>query len=287
MTGTIDLKNISNVVVTGKSGAGKQPRIDVLVEEFDLKQLSTGNIFRHYLGLYNSLNYSKPLDEFWSEDKKDFIEENDIREKLERYLDDNNMGAECGAPGEDEEAFPKINDLILGMKAKYYVEKGVFVPDGLVNDLLKASFADNNYENTVLDGYPRTINQAEYLLRIMNEVNRKIDLVLVVENEDDLIISRTMGRRICPSCSKVYHTEFKPPNEDGTCKACGADVILRSDDSEEKSRSRLNEFQVKCVPAIEYLEQQEIPVAHVNGNLEVFTKENVKQSVMDSITPSL
>ena len=66
MTAVINLSNASNIVVTGKSGAGKQPRIDVLVEEFGLNQISTGNIFRHYLGLFNSLEYPKTLDEFWS-----------------------------------------------------------------------------------------------------------------------------------------------------------------------------------------------------------------------------
>jgi len=152
-----------------------------------------------------------------------------------------------------------------------------------VNDLLKASFAKNDFKGTVLDGYPRTVNQSEYLTEIMKEVGGNIDLVLIVDNDDDLIISRTMGRRICPKCGKVYHTEFKPPNPDGTCKKCGTEVILRSDDSEQKIRSRLNEFSVKCTPAIEYLEKISIPVIHVNGNLEVFTHENVKNSVLKTI----
>ena len=283
MTPTIDLGKKSNIVVTGKSGAGKQPRIDVLVEEFGLNQISTGNIFRHYLGLFNALEYPKTLDEFWSDDAEGFIPDSEIRENIRAFMSTSNKGTECGDPGSDEIEAPGIDDLVLGLKAKYFVEKGLFVPDDLVNDLLRATFAKNEFKGSVLDGYPRTVNQSKYLLKMMKEVRGTIDLVLVVDNEDDLIISRTMGRRICPTCSKVYHTEFKPPNTDGTCKECGTKVILRSDDSEEKIRSRLNEFRVKCVPAIQFLEEQGIPVAHVNGNLEEFTKENVRNSVMDAI----
>ena len=283
MPDTIELTSESNIVVTGKSGAGKQPRIDVLVEEFGLEQLSTGNIFRHYLGLFNNMEDPQTLDNFWSDEDGGFIPDSEIRAQLNEFLAEAGKGTECGAPGDDEDAYPHIDDLVLGMKAKYFVEKGLFVPDGLVNDLLKASFAKNDFRGTVLDGYPRTNNQSGYLLELMKEAGRKIDLVLVVDNEDDLIISRTMGRRICPKCAKVYHTEFKPPNEDGTCKACGTEVILRSDDSKEKIGRRLEEFRVKCVPAIEFLKKEKIPVAHVNGNLEEFTTENVRNSVIEAI----
>jgi adenylate kinase len=283
MTGTIELTRESNVVVTGKSGAGKQPRIDVLVEEFSMKQLSTGNIFRHYLGVFNSIGYPKSLDEFWSEEEKGFVPDSDIRTRLEGFLRETNLGTECGAPGEEEGEQPPIDDLVLGLKAKFFVEKGLFVPDELVKDLLKASFAKNDFRGTVLDGYPRTINQSMYLKKLMSDVGGGIDLVLVVDNDDDLIIGRTMGRRICPDCGKVYHTEFKPPNADGSCKVCGKQVILRSDDSEEKIRRRLEEFRVKCIPAIRYLENEGIPLVHVEGNLEVFTKENVRKSVLDAI----
>ena len=283
MTDTIELTSQSNVVVTGKSGAGKQPRIDVLVEEFGLRQLSTGNIFRHYLGLFNSVEYPRTLDVFWSSGEGGFISDSEIRHQLNEFLAETGKGTECGAPGDDDEAYPHIDDLVLGLKAKYFVEKGLFVPDELVNDLLKASFEKNDLKGTVLDVYPRTVNQSEYLLRMMKDAGGKIDLILVVDNEDDLIIGRTMGRRICPKCSKVYHTEFKPPNDDGTCKECGTEVILRSDDSEEKIKSRLEEFRVKCIPAIQFLEKEGVQVAHVNGNLEEFTKENVMNSVLDAI----
>ncbi len=263
--------NIINVVVTGKSGAGKQPRIDVLVEEFGLEQLSTGNIFRHYLGLFNNLGFEKSLDEFWSQETGNFIPDSDIAASLAAFL--NTAGKDTAA----------LDDLVLGLKAKYFVENGLFGPDELVNQLVRSTFGKKDFRGAVLDGYPRTISQARYLRQLMEESGSRIDLVVLVDNENELIIKRTIGRRICPDCGKVYHMEFKPPNADGSCKECGTKVILRSDDSEEKIRRRLAEFESKCVPAIEFLKKAKIPVAVVPGNLDVFTKENVRKSVLDAL----
>jgi len=271
MASDSDEHTVTNIVVTGKSGAGKQPRIDVLIEEFGLEQLSTGNIFRHYLGLFDSIGYRHPLDEFWSDRAANFIPDGKIKEKLDVFL------------GERTEEPPLIDDLILGLKAKYFVEKGLFGPDDLVNELVSSAFGKRNFSGMVLDGYPRTENQAEYLISLLDEVDSKIDFVLIVDNDDELIVKRTIGRRICPLCGKVYHLEHKPPGPNGSCKDCNAIVILRSDDSEEKIRRRLQEFREKCVPAISYMKQAGIPMVSVPGNLAVFTKENVRKSVLDAI----
>ena len=272
MAKTVELTGESNIVVTGKSGAGKQPRIDVLVQDFGLRQLSTGNIFRHYLGLFDAIGYPHALEGFRPGESGNFLPDGEIEAALDAFL--------AAAQGD---AASDVRDLVLGLKAKYYVERGLFVPDGLVNDLLKASFARNGFKGTVLDGYPRTANQAEYLMNLMRDVGGRIDLVLVVDNDDDLIIARTLGRRICPSCGKVFHVEFKPPGPDGACTACGTEVVLRSDDSEQKIKRRLDEFRMKCLPAIGFMKRAGIPVAHVNGNLEVFTVENVRRSVLEAV----
>ena len=253
-------RSITNVIVTGKSGAGKQPRIDVLVEEFGLEQLSTGNIFRSYLGKFNEYGYEGDLKEFWDESKERFIPDDEIAEKL----------------GTSD------NDIMLGMKAKYFVDKGLFVPDYITNELFESYFAKKNYRNQVLDGYPRTLQQAEFLLKLIERENSKIDFVLLVENSDEMIIERTVNRRICPKCGKVYHLVYNPP-DNGRCRECGAEVVQRSDDTEEKIRSRLEEFRKKTVPALEYLEKHGIPVVKVAGHLEEFTPENVRKSVMDAI----
>jgi len=271
-----DTFNFSNIVVTGKSGAGKQPRIDALMEEFGLEQLSTGNIFRHYLGLFGRIDYPHALDAFWSEEGKNFIPDKEIKESLRAFLN------ESGKTGQ----LAELDELVLGLKAKYFVENGLFGPDDLVNELVRSAFGKKDFQSTVLDGYPRTENQAKYFLSLLEEAGKKADFVLIVDNDDELIVKRTIGRRICPSCGKVYHMEYKPPNTDGSCKECGTEVILRSDDSEEKIRRRLEEFRLKCLPAIEYLKKAGIPVVNVPGNLEVFTKENVRKSVLDAIQSS-
>ena len=257
-------RSITNVIVTGKSGAGKQPRIDVLVEEFGLEQLSTGNIFRSYLGKFNDYEYEGDLKEFWDESKERFIPDDEIAEKL----------------GTSD------NDIMLGMKAKYFVDKGLFVPDYITNELFESYFAKKNYRNQVLDGYPRTLQQAEFLLKLIERENSKIDFVLLVENSDEMIIERTVNRRICPKCGKVYHLVYNPP-DNGRCRECGAEVVQRSDDTEEKIRSRLEEFRKKTAPALEYLEKHGIPVVKVPGHLEEFTPENVRKSVMDEVNKLL
>jgi len=255
------MSEFTNIVVSGKSGAGKQPRIDVLVEEYGLEQLSTGDIFRNYLGKFNKYRYDGDLEIFWNDDKKQFISDDLIAEKLGT----NNQ------------------DILLGLKAKYFVEKGLFVPDYITNALFEAFFAKKNYRNQVLDGYPRTPEQSKFLLDLMQKHDSKIDFVLVVDNTDERIISRTIKRRICPKCGKVYHLEYKPPVDGKFCSKCGTEVIQRSDDTEEKIRSRLREFQEKALPALNYLKDQGMPVVTVPGHLENFTSENVRKSVIDEI----
>jgi len=257
---SIDLDNIENVIVTGKSGAGKQPRIDVLAEEFNLEQLSTGDIFRYYLRIFDTYEYNGNLSQFWDEKKQRFISDKEIADEI----------------GTDD------NNVLLGLKAKYFVERGLFGPDYIVNALFESTFADKGYTGQILDGYPRTIEQAKFLLSLTREKKVTINFMVLVDNTDERIIQRTVQRRICPKCGKVYHLTYKPP-KNGKCENCGVDVIQRSDDTEEKIRSRLQEFRKKALPAIKYLEEQGIPLIKVPGHLEEFTQKNVKKSVMKEI----
>ena len=253
-------KQVTNVIVTGKSGAGKQPRIDVLLKEYGLEQLSTGNIFRHFLGRFNEYSFQGSLDQFWQEEEGSFISDDIIASEI----------------GTDDE------DIILGMKAKYFVEKGLFGPDSIVNALFESAFSKKDYRNQVLDGYPRTIDQARFLLDLLDTHDSIVDFIIWVENTDERIIKRTTNRRICANCGKVYHLLYKPSNK-GNCETCGIPVIQRSDDTEEKIKSRLQEFYTKTVPAIQHLIDKGIPCAKVPGHLETFTEETVKQTVMDAI----
>lgn len=260
MTRKIDPNTITNIIVMGKSGAGKQPRIDVLVNEFGLEQLSTGNIFRRYIGDFDGIAFDGDLEQFWKDGW--FIPDEEIKEMLDvRDSDDS---------------------IILGLKAKYFVERGMFVPDRITNELFASAFGKKNYKNQVLDGYPRTKNQAEFLLDLVKNNNSKIDLLMLVDTADELIIKRTVKRRICPKCGKVYHLDYNPPNGK-YCKKCGSKVIQRSDDTEEKIRSRLEEFRNKSLPALNFLQSNGIPIAKVPGHLDEFTPENVRKSVMEEI----
>jgi len=263
-------EDVQNIVVTGKSGAGKQPRIDVLVKEFGYKQLSTGNIFREYLGKFRESGFKGDISQFYDAKAGRFKPDKEIAAALKK----------AGVKGD-------IDAVVLGLKAETFVSSGKFVPDAITNALFTGAFSKLGFKNTVLDGYPRTIDQAKHLLKVAKDENVNIGLVVIVDNDDDAIVKRTIGRRICPKCAKVYHLEHKPPRDGRFCKDCGVEVIQRSDDTEQKIRSRLKEFQDKCKPAIEVLQKAGIPVVSVPGNLPTFTDEAVRKSVMDAISPVL
>lgn len=263
---------IRNLVVAGKSGAGKQPRIDVLVQAYGLTQLSTGNIFREYLGAFKKVRANVTTDGLWVEGR--FAPDADLATAL---------APACAAAGVDVDA------AVLGFKAAQYVDRGLFVPDDITNALLAAAFRARGCNGIALDGYPRTVDQSRFLLDLVAREGTGLDLILVVDNDDEAIVARTVGRRICPNaaCGKVFHLQFKPPAADGTCTACGTPVILRSDDTEEKIRTRLAEFQAKALPAVEHLQAAGIPLVTVPGNLPVFTDEAVRESVLSVVKPVL
>lgn len=257
---------LSNILVMGKSGAGKQPRIDVLVNEFGLKQLSTGDMFRSYLKKFDSIEFKGDVLQFYDETTDQFAPDAEILQAL-------------GSVAEREDAA----GVLLGLKAKYFVESGKFAPDSITNAMFEAEFVKADCKGIVLDGYPRTIGQAELLLDLVAKYKSKLDAIVLVESEDEGIVSRTTGRRICPNCKKVYHIEHKPARDGKFCLACDTEVIQRSDDTESKIRSRLEEFQTKALPTIEFLKSKSIPVVGVPGNLPVFTEEAVRESVMKEL----
>jgi adenylate kinase len=264
---TPETTRFQNILVMGKSGAGKQPRIDVLVKEFGLEQLSTGDIFRHFLNLLRDFHHQfteAEVKDIWGEL---LLPDPRIREILSRY-----------SSSEEE-----MEELFLGVKARYYIRKGLFVPDVLVNDLVDIAFSKMGYRGAVLDGYPRTMPQARHLISMVEKAGTRIDLVLLVDNEDEAIVARVVGRRICPSCGKVFHMEYKPPKEGRTCTRCGHDVVQRIDDTEENIWSRLRQFHHKVEPILEFIEEKGIPVAVVSGDLPEFTEEAVRSSVLEAI----
>ncbi len=267
----IKKENIGNMIVTGKSGAGKQPRIDVLVNEFGLEQLSTGNIFREYVGAFDGSGFKGDLERFYDAENDTFVPDEEIENAIKEQLPD----------------VEEVRPVLLGLKAKYFMNSGKFVPNNSTNELFTEYFSKKDYRGYVLDGYPRTPDQAEYLLELVKEKGVSIDMVILVNNSDKNIIQRTIGRRICPSCKKVYHVEHKPSKDNVHCDVCGAELILRSDDTENKIKVRLAEFYAKVIPCLTILENEGIPILTVEGNLEEFTEENVRRSVMEKVEPLL
>jgi adenylate kinase family enzyme len=265
----LERDEVQNIVVMGKSGAGKQPRIDVLVNEFGLKQLSTGNIFREYVGAFDRSGFTGDLERFYDPEKDTFVPDEVILSAIEEQVPD--------------AADPR--SIMLGLKAKYFMNSGRFVPNSSTNELFAEYFSKGGYKGFVLDGYPRTPDQSRFLLDLCGEKGVRVDLVVLVQNEDDLIIDRTMGRRICKNCGKVYHIKFKPSKDNVHCDICGSPLIQRADDTEEKIRTRLQEYYDKALPALDILKEAGIPVANVPGNLAVFTDAAVRDSVLEAISP--
>lgn len=148
------------------------------------------------------------------------------------------------------------NGTELGKKAKEYMDQGKLVPDELTIQLLLDRVAQDDCRNGyVLDGFPRTIPQAEVLTKALAETGSKVDYAINVDVPDENIIHRMSGRRSCPKCGASYHIEFIPPKQEGICDACGAELIQREDDKPETVKNRLAVYHEQTQPLIEYYEK--------------------------------
>ena len=151
------------------------------------------------------------------------------------------------------------NNTELGLKAKEYIDKGQLVPDELtVSILLDRVSKDDCAKGYILDGYPRTIPQAEALKEALAKEGEKIDLALDVEAPDNLIIKRMAGRRTCPNCSAIYHIETLKPKKEGICDLCGSELIQRKDDNEETVKNRLKIYHEMTEPLISYYKKENV-----------------------------
>ncbi len=141
----------------------------------------------------------------------------------------------------------------LGMKAKEYMDQGLLVPDELTCDLVVDRISQPDAKNGyVLDGFPRTIPQAEALTNALNARGEAVDYAIDVEVPDDNIVKRMGGRRACLKCGATYHITFNPPKKEGCCDACGGELVLRDDDKPETVQKRLDVYHAQTQPLIEY-----------------------------------
>jgi len=159
----------------------------------------------------------------------------------------------------------------LGQRAKAFIDKGQLVPDEIVLELLgeRLQQADTK-RGFLLDGFPRTIPQAEALGGMLTGYGKKLDHVLVLDAPEEELVTRISGRRICESCQASYHVVAKPARKGGVCDRCGGALIQRSDDSESIIRNRLREFAGKTKPVVEYFLAHGWPVRMIdaNGNMD-------------------
>jgi len=157
----------------------------------------------------------------------------------------------------------------LGIKAKEYVDQGLLVPDditiGIVRERLQK---DDCQEGFLLDGFPRTISQAEALDDMLKDMGRQIDNVMNLIVDRDLLLARLTGRRICKSCGATYHLIFNAPKAAGVCDKCSGELYQRSDDTEEKVGTRLDEYLNKTAPLLDYYRNKGL-LRQVDGEQEI------------------
>ncbi len=200
-----------NILFMGPPGAGKGTQAEVIVNEFGIPHISTGDAFR--------------------------------------------LAIKQGTP--------------VGIKAKEYMDQGLLVPDdvtvGIVRERLQQSDCEKGF---LLDGFPRTLSQAEALEDLLSGLGKKLDHVINLKVDRNKLLARLTGRRICKSCGSTYHVIFNPPVQEGVCDKCGGELYQRSDDNEESVGTRLDEYINKTAPLLNFYEDKGL-LRQVDGEQEI------------------
>ncbi len=172
------------------------------------------------------------------------------------------------------------NGTELGKKAKEYMDQGLLVPDELTCDLVMDRIAQDDAKNGfVLDGFPRTIPQAEALTAALKKIGQTMDYAIDVDVPDESIVGRMSGRRACLKCGATYHIVAIPPKKEGICDTCGSELVLRDDDKPETVQKRLDVYHAQTQPLIEYYTKQGI-LKSVDGTVPM-------EKVFEAITAIL
>lgn len=210
------------IIMLGPPGAGKGTQARKLAEEFNIHQISTGDIFR-------------------------------------RAVQDNTP---------------------MGKKAKEYMDTGMLVPDDIVISIVEERLNQQDLAGGfILDGFPRTVFQAERLEQILQKNGKSIDAVVNIQVPRDDIIERFTGRRVCKSCGASYHVKYNPPKKPGLCDVCGNELIIRPDDELETVKKRLEEYEQKTAPLIEFYRGRRLLV-DIDGNKTI---DEVHKNIVDRL----
>jgi len=211
-----------NLLITGKPGSGKGTQASLLIQNLNIKHISTGEIFRREMQ----------------------------------------------------------SDSELGRQVKTLVQKGELVPDPLTNAIVKKALQAKDYPHGfLLDGYPRTKDQAVMLDEMLQELKLKLDGVIQIRASDQTLLSRLAGRRVCTNCQEIYHIVSHPPQVEGICDKCQHPLIQRPDDQEAAIKIRLDVYNEKTRPLLEYYQNQGL-LWEINGEQD---PESVYQEIIKKL----
>jgi len=172
------------------------------------------------------------------------------------------------------------NGTPLGVKAKEYMDQGLLVPDELVCDLVEDRVCQEDCKNGyLLDGFPRTIFQAEHFDNFLKGIGQELDAVVDIEVSEEVLLPRLTGRLVCRNCGKPYHRINTPPKVEGVCDVCGGEVYQRADDSEETVLNRFKVYNEQTSPLIEYYTN--------SGKLLPIDGEKTQKEVFEEICAKL
>ena len=196
-----------NILIMGPAGAGKGTMSDLILTEYDIPHISTGDMLRE-----------------------------NVR-----------------------------NNTELGKMAKTYMEAGKLVPDDVINAMVEDRLQQPDCQKGyLLDGFPRTLVQAEEFKKIAEKIGKPVESVIALEVDFDQLVDRITGRRICPKCGAIYHIRNHAPKVEGICDECGAELTQRKDDTVEQLKVRMEEYDKSTKPVIDFFEPLGV-VSHINA----------------------
>ncbi len=175
----------------------------------------------------------------------------------------------------------RTEDSPLGREIQEIMRRGELVPDQLVNDIVAVRLGQNDcHHGFILDGFPRTVRQAGALSELLLGFHKNLDRVVSLDVEENELVSRLSGRRVCPHCNRVYHLRFNPPQRDALCDVCPQTaLVIRDDDREETVRERLSVYRADTAPLIAYYEKQDL-LTSVDGAL---SPDRVFQAILTAL----
>lgn len=157
----------------------------------------------------------------------------------------------------------------LGVKAKEYIDKGLLVPDELTVAIVKDRLSEKDcQEGFLLDGFPRTVNQADALDTELKNLSYELDHVINIDVEKEELIDRAVGRRVCKDCGATYHIKFNPPKKENMCDVCGGELIQRKDDTVETVTKRIEVYLEQTEPLIDYYGKKGILI-NIDGKQDI------------------